>query len=529
MLLHFHRNVNDGIPEKDFTKRFTPNLVMNLLALLINAIVGLLLVPYFIDELGIAAYGIVPIATSVTGYVTLASDSIVNSVYRYLAVATQNGQIDNAKKTYNTAILGLLRVVIALIPVVLAVSYLSPYIFNISGSTSRDVRLLFLGVLGSVLVITWSNIFTTVLMSNNRLDLQGTVRIIQLLVQVGLIVLLFTVVGPSLVNVGIAYFIAAVVFAVACYTLSKKVSPELRVERGHYSSEHFKEICEVGGWNLINTIGNLLFIQMSLMLANVFYGSSSGGEFSIVASMVSIIVALSATVTNVFTPITYHNYSNGHYDSMNRICRSAVKVVGMFVAPVLAFICVFSPQLLTLWVGKSFADLSSLVWIMLVLMVGFEAIAPVYPIALARLKVRVPAITTVIFGLMNVVLATSFYYLTDWGLEGIAAAWTVSMLTKNCIFFPWYHAKITGLDGTAFHRSLLYGYVGMMGSLVVYMAVDHVFDVPADIFILLAVAFSVFVVYVIVIMRFFLTKEEKSLVRATIPGKLAKIIPKWIL
>lgn len=529
MLLHFHRNVKDRIPEKDFTKRFTPNLIMNLLALLISALVGLLLVPYFIDELGIAAYGIVPIATSVTGYVTLASDSIVNSVYRYLAVAIQNDQIDDAKKTYNTAVLGLLKIVIALIPVVLVVSYISPYIFDISGSTSRDVRLLFLGVLGSVLIITWSNIFTTVLMSKNRLDLQGTVKIIQLLTQVGLIVLLFNIGEPSLVNIGIAYFVAAIVFAVVCYAMAKRISPELRMERDRYSPEHFREICGVGGWNLINTIGNLLFIQMSLMLANVFYGSASGGEFSIVASMVSIIVALSATITNVFTPITYHNYSNGLYDSMNRMCRSAVKVVGMFVAPVLAFICVFSPQILTLWVGKSFADLSGLVWIMLIFMVGFEAIAPVYPIALARLKVRVPAITTVIFGLMNIVLAIAFYYLTDWGLEGIAVAWAASMLAKNCIFFPWYHAKITGLDGTAFHRSLLYGYAGMLGSLAMYMAVDYLFEIPANILILLIVAFLVFVVYIVLIMKFFLNQEEKSLVRATIPGQLAKIIPNWIL
>ncbi|MFA6679346.1 MAG: MATE family efflux transporter [Candidatus Methanomethylophilaceae archaeon] len=521
--------MNDHILEKDFTKRFTPNLVMNLIALLISALVGLLLVPYFIDELGIAAYGIVPIATSVTSYVTLASDSIVNSVYRYLAVAIQHNQIDNAKKTYSTAVLGLLKVVIALIPVVLVVSYLSPYIFNIGGSTLVNVQLLFLGVLGSVLIITWSNIFTTVLMSNNRLDLQGMVKIIQLLVQVGIIVVLFSIDGPSLVNIGIAYFIAGIVFAVMCYALSKKISPELRMERNRYSSDHFKEICSIGVWNLVNNIGNLLFIQMSLMLANIFYGSASGGEFSIVASLVSIVVALSATMTNLFTPITYHNYSAGYYDDMNRMCRSAVKVVGLFVAPVLAFICVFSPQILTIWVGESFVNLSNLIWIMLIMMVGFEAIAPVYPIALARLKVRVPAITTVFFGAFNIVLATVFYYLTDWGLEGIAIAWTISMLIKNCIFFPWYHAKITGLDGTAFHRSLLYGYAGMAASLVMYLVVDYVFEVPANILILFIVAVLVFVVYIALIMKFLLSKEEKLLVRASVPGIISKFIPKWIL
>ena len=66
-------------PKEDLSKRFLPNAAMNILSLAVTGIIGLLMVPYYIDSLGIAAYGIVPVALSMTGYVTIVADSIVNA------------------------------------------------------------------------------------------------------------------------------------------------------------------------------------------------------------------------------------------------------------------------------------------------------------------------------------------------------------------------------------------------------------------------------------------------------------------
>lgn len=52
-----------------FQSRFLPNLVSNVIYFILNIIIGLALVPFFLDTLGEAAYGLVPLATSVTSYV----------------------------------------------------------------------------------------------------------------------------------------------------------------------------------------------------------------------------------------------------------------------------------------------------------------------------------------------------------------------------------------------------------------------------------------------------------------------------
>ncbi|VVB63399.1 Uncharacterised protein [uncultured archaeon] len=43
---------------------------------LVSVVIGILLVPYFVSNLGIAAYGIIPLATSITGYVAIAIQSL---------------------------------------------------------------------------------------------------------------------------------------------------------------------------------------------------------------------------------------------------------------------------------------------------------------------------------------------------------------------------------------------------------------------------------------------------------------------
>lgn len=515
-------------PKEDLSKRFLPNAAMNILSLAVTGIIGLLMVPYYIDSLGIAAYGIVPVALSMTGYVTIVADSIVNATYRYLVISIQKGDYEDANRTYSTAVYGLLLIVAAAVPITALFSYMTPELLDITGNDARSVRILFICILGSVLTTVWSNVFAVVLMANNRMDLQSLTRIVQSVSQVVLIIILFTAFYPSVVGIGISYLLIALATMGLYHTFSRRISPELRSSRKDFSAGRFREIARVSGWNLVTTIGNLLFVQMSLILTNVFFGSAAGGEFSLVVSIISIIVALGTAVTNAFSPIIYNRFALGSLKDMTDIARSAVKVVGIFMAPVLAFVCVFSPQALTIWVGGEFSHLSRIFWIMMIFMVGFEAVAPLNTISLAHLKIKIPAVMTVVFGILNIVLAYVFFRM-GYGLEGVAGAWAVSMFVKNCVFYPWYHAKICGLKSYAFHKPLVYGFAGFAVSAAAFYVLNSLADMPANLAVL-AVLFVVLVsVYSLIAVKYSLSDREKSLVKSCIPEKISNKIPEWLL
>ena len=68
--------------ETGFAQQLPKNLIANILYFLINVAIGLYLVPYFISTLGVAAYGLIPLATSFTGYVGILVQSINTAVTR---------------------------------------------------------------------------------------------------------------------------------------------------------------------------------------------------------------------------------------------------------------------------------------------------------------------------------------------------------------------------------------------------------------------------------------------------------------
>ena len=119
--------------ETGFAQQLPKNLIANILYFLINVAIGLYLVPYFISTLGVAAYGLIPLATSFTGYVGILVQSINTAVTRFLTIDLQRGDYPAANKTFSTAFFGLASVIALMIPIVIIVSYFIPVIFNVPG------------------------------------------------------------------------------------------------------------------------------------------------------------------------------------------------------------------------------------------------------------------------------------------------------------------------------------------------------------------------------------------------------------
>jgi len=74
-----------GQINQQLAAQFPRNLTANIAYFLVNIVIGVRLVPYFINTLGVAAYGIIPLATSITGYVAIVVQSLNTAVTRFLS------------------------------------------------------------------------------------------------------------------------------------------------------------------------------------------------------------------------------------------------------------------------------------------------------------------------------------------------------------------------------------------------------------------------------------------------------------
>lgn len=511
-----------------FTQRLPANLISNIIYFVLNIIIGLALVPFFLDTLGTAAYGLIPLATSITSYITLVIDSLNTSISRFLTIDLQRADIKRANETFNTALFGTLGVILLLVPFALAAAWYAPAFFNIGDQSAIDVFLLFALIFASVLIRAWSSNFMVILFAYNRLDLRNYVNCTNLFTQLVLVLILFLCLGPSLVLVGLSYAGAAIVTFAMAFILSKRTCPDLKISLASFVRSRLREIGGMSTWVLINSVGLLLNTQVALIIVNKLFGDVAGTEYSLAAIWSTLLISIAALVTNLFTPMAYSYYAKQDRKGLIHFTSVTVKIVGLLMALPIALVCVFSPQLLTIWVGAEFAHLAPLIWICVAPVILQIMVSCISPITVAYNRVRSLVILTLPMGFLNLVLALLLPYIFDIGMYGVALAGLITLFLRYGVINPLFIASIIQIPKFTYLKMMLYGVGGVLVLSVAGVATSSAVTtstLPA----LILAGCGIAVAYLLFVLNVVLRPEERGMIRSCLPGVCQRRIPSWLL
>jgi len=512
-----------------FTQRFSTNVLSNVAYFVVSAVIGIALVPYFVDTLGLAAYGLIPLATSITGYVTLIIDSLNTSISRFLTIDLQRSDIARANQTFNTALFGTLAIILALVPIILLIAWFAPKFFDVGEAASGDVFILFSLILGSVLIRAWTSNFMVTLFAYNRLDYRNLVNIANLATQVILVVILFNVFSPSLVYVGISYFVAALIALYQAQNLSRRICPYLHISVSSYSHTRFGEISGIAFWVIIDTIGFMLNANIALLVVNKLFGGVAGSEYSLVILWSTLLYGIAGLVTTVMTPMIFNYYSRRDTEGLIKFALFAMKCISLLMAPIIGLICLFSPQLFTVWMrSDEFIHLAPLVWIAVspvIIKVQTSAIAS---ISVGYGRVKIPAFYSLFAGLLNVYLSFTLPFMFGLGIYGVALSSAIAMILHTGVSAPLYAAYIIHAPLSTFLRAILKGISYLTGFAAVGIVVLKVFPVN-NISMSIIVGFGLLIGYAVLVMTYMLSKNEKELLRSCLPMIISRHIPSRVL
>ena len=507
-----------------FQQRFSKNLVSNIIYFVLQFVIGIALVPYFIDTLGSAVYALIPLATSVTGYVIFILDAMNAAISRFLSIDLQKGKRDEANITYNTAFFGVCGLVAVLIPVSIILSILAPYIFNVGSESFIEVTLFFLFILSSSLIRAFSAPFTASFVAYNRIDYTNLTNSTNVVTQVLFIVISFIIFEPSLLSVGIAYIIAALLSTVLACILFKKTVPYLSIHLHLFSKEKFKWIGDQAFWSTFHTIGNLLRFPICLIIVNIMFGAVAETQFSLGVTLCNAILAISALITSTFRPQIYLYRSKEDVKGVVEFGRISIKLVGFIMALPTALICVFSAEILTIWVGEEFSNIYLLIWILVIPIFINTMVACIGPINAAYLKVRPVAIMNFIIGVGNVILALILPSLLNNGIYGVGMACAFSITLMNGVFQPLYNAYILKAPPHSFIIPMFSG----SGALVILILFTYLYSqiVPVTTILELIISCCLIGAVYCALLRFILKKSEREVIYSLIPKSIRTHIPK---
>ena len=514
--------------EKKFFSKVSLNMVTNITRVVVMALVGFLMVPYYIDQFGIATYAILPLATSITSYVLVATESLADSFTRFMILAIHKGDRSEINKTYSTSVIGMVRIILILLPVTILISILSPFLFSIGDDSQSEVQMLFFLVLAASLMVSFTTSLDSVYMAHNFLYRLYSIRIVHCLLQVVFVIAFFIFFGPSLTLLGLSYILAAVILIVWLLLGIRRIDPEIRVERGSFDRKLLKDMSDLGIWTVVTRLGYILFIQTSQIVVNVCLGSEVQGEFSVIVNVISMISTTCIAVVTVGVPLLYKHYNNRDMGMLISTLDLFTRFVGMILAFPIAFLVIFAPQVITAWLGDTYDYIVTMVIIMVPLCVARCAMEILPSVAILYKNARTMGIGTIGLGILNVILAVIFVKFTDLGVYGACLAWDIAIGLLNFVFYPVFISRLMKVNIMIFYKSLIIDYIAFGILIGLGLLFNNYFVLPYG-WIPIIVAFVLlFLVYFTAIMRIGLNKEERGIVVTYFPQFMQRYLAKLI-
>ncbi len=437
-----------------FKRQLPRNALGQVLAFGVQVGVGIWLVPYLIRNLGMAAYGLIPLAGLLTGYVSLVSYSIAGAVSRFLTLALQREEHEEANRIFSTAFFTYVGIGVLQGPVFLLVLAYADRLIAIPPALYRDALLLLACSAAAFTVDLVGSVFGVPLYARNRLDLARGVDIGRQVLRAAGIAVLFLAASPALRYVGYVDLCLSLLGCATQAWLARRLAPTLRLGVRHYDRRKIRPLLGMGGWLLINNIGSFLFLRMDVWVCSRFLGAEAAGEYAAIQQWTLLIRHGGMIISTLVAPMLLIYYARGDQARVVRLSCAAVRLLSLGSAVPIALLSVGSAPLLRLWLGAEYERLAPLMALTLLPLSVNVGALPLFHIPLALNRVRLPALMTLGMGLANVALALVWVRGLGGGLLAVAAVGAVVLTAKNALFTPLYAAHILQVPWPTFMRPM---------------------------------------------------------------------------
>ena len=497
---------------------FAANISWNAVDFAVKLGLGLWFTPYLISELGVALFGLIPLATAMSSYMGVVTDAFNRSVARFLTIALEKLEINNANRIFNSSLFGSLGLFIVLLLPSALLSIFADRIVQVPDGFESHARLLFAFACAAFLLNTLATPFSVSAFCRNRLEIRSIINIIFTIARIGLVVVIFRIYDPSIWQVGLALVLATVFVLLGSIWSWRQLTPMLRVDPGIVDKPTLAKLSKTGGWVVLTKLGAILLLSIDLVVVNRVLGAEAAGRYALVLQWAAILRLVGSTLSGVFAPNTIAFYARDDNAGMTNYVLRGIKFVGLTLALPIGAICGLASPLIYAWLGADFVSLAPLLVLLIAPLAANLAVSPILPVLLSANAVRVPALVTVGLGTCNVLLAILLAGPAGWGLYGVATASALAFSAKNIFFVPIYAGRKIGCSPLAIYSRVI---PVICGTAVVFagghllasvFVIDSWFEIAAAGAALTA-AYGVLAVFVLI------NQEERKLVYEAIRAK----------
>ena len=425
-------------------------------AVIVDAILGLLILPFNVAHLGTAAYGLWALTASVTSHYSVLDLGYGSALVKYIAHYRARRDARALNEIAST-----LFFVFAILSCVaygagVLVAFHLDTLFNLTAEQAATGKwvLLIIGV-NAALNFPFS-IFGGVVTGFQRQHINAYVAITSSVLVVITNVFMLTA-GYGLVALVLATTVVRVLTYVAYASNAYRVFPALHLSPALFRRERLKEVTGFSIYSSIIDWSYKLNYQIDPIVVGAFLGAAPVAAWAVADRIVTATQNLTGQLNTVLFPVIVDSDASDQSERLRQILLEGTRLSLATVMPIATALIVLADPLVRAWVGTAKPELLNSVIVLQILMLAV-AIRVGNGTATMVLKGagqhRFLAYVNMATGLAN--LALSVVFVRYWGLAGVALGTLLPIAFSAFVVLQPAACRRVGLPiRTAIVRSML--------------------------------------------------------------------------
>jgi len=333
------------------------NSLLNLGGQILPLVVGIFAIPVVIRGMGNESFGILSLAWMLLGYLTIFDLGMGRATTKFMAAGIRNGAPDELRKIFWTSVeMNFLLGTIGGIIVASFASVLAERVFRISPTLVDAARSSFIVLAVSCPVVLVSTAFRGALEAAQQF---GYVNIVA--VTASCLNFLLPLVGfyskLGIEGIVILLMISRLCGALAYFWFCTRVFPSLRSGKV-FDFRRIRQLLSYGGWVSVSNLVNPVLIYLDRFLIGAMISVAAVTYYAAPYEMVSRLSIFPSSLAMTLFP----SFSAVNLDERQGIVglyKRSTKFLLLFMGPLMAVLIFFAKDVLRLWLGTQFSEIST--------------------------------------------------------------------------------------------------------------------------------------------------------------------------
>jgi O-antigen/teichoic acid export membrane protein len=499
-------------PVRAFHDRVLRNVASNWVGYLTNLLIGFLLAPVLVHNLGNVGYGVWALSLQIGAFISVLDFGIRIALMRYIAHHHAKQERDKLDQAFSAGLVMLLPLgtLIALVGTV--IGWFLPNLFPVPPGMLHEARwtVFFVGL--SIAVTCPGSLFSGALAAISRYDLTNARTSITLIAR-ALLIWFFLRQGYGLISVAVIFFLSNLVGYFIDFLVAWRVYHGFHlVFRREVIRETASVLLKFSGFAFLLSISTRLLFWSDNVVVGAILGPAAVTYYAIGGNLIDNSRGILTTLTSILIPMATSMDARGERAALQRLLVRATRSIFLVMYPLVVGFIVLGYPFIRLWMGAEYAPISSRVLILLAVPLLFAPIQSVCgQVLYATNRHQFNSYIAIAHALVN--LGISIYLAKRIGLLGVAWGTLLPALVVSAIILPWYTLRTLNISLSGFYWSAVLRTVLFTVPYVVVLVALRIYVDPHSWAVFFACVLAGASSYAILVWLLVIDDEEKFRIR----------------